>query len=107
MFGISGTELVLIAVFVLIIFGPDKIPEIARTVGKAMQTFKRVQEDTERLIKAEMLSSDADPENSPFADADPFAAHGVSPAEDGVAPATVASTLYSSTDEDEEEEDEE
>ncbi len=56
MFGISGTELVIIAVFVLIIFGPDKIPEIARTVGKAMATFKRVQEDTERLIKAEMWS---------------------------------------------------
>ena len=59
MFGISGTELVLIAVFVLIIFGPDKIPEIARTVGKAVATFKRVQEDTERLIKAEMFSSDS------------------------------------------------
>ena len=107
MFGISGTELVLIAVFVLIIFGPDKIPEIARTLGKAMKTFKRVQEDTERLIKAEMLSADPDPENSPFASKDPFAAPGISPSEDSAVPATVASTLYASTDEDEEEEDEE
>jgi TatA/E family protein of Tat protein translocase len=59
-FGISGTELVLIAAFAFIIFGPDKIPEIARTVGKAVAMFKRVQEDTEKLIKAEMFSLEPD-----------------------------------------------
>lgn len=58
MFGISGTELILIAVFAFIIFGPDKIPEIARTVGKAVNMFKRTQEDMERLVKAEMYGID-------------------------------------------------
>jgi len=98
-FGISGTELVLIAVFALIIFGPDKIPEIARTVGKAVATFKRVQEDTERLIKAEMFSLD-----SPAANADPDAS-GPAAAET-VAATSMASTLYAANDDDDEEEEE-
>ncbi len=99
MFGISGTELVLIAVFVLIIFGPDKIPEIARTVSKAVATFKRVQEDTERLIKAEMFTADA---VATDADSDSAVSN---PA--GSATETVASTLYMANDDDDEEEEEE
>lgn len=90
MFGISGTELVLIAAFAFIIFGPDKIPEIARTVGKAVATFKRVQEDTEKLIKAEMDS--LDPTASLRAEAKETV--------------TTASTLYAPDEEDEEEEEE-
>jgi TatA/E family protein of Tat protein translocase len=99
-FGISGTELVLIAVFVLIIFGPDKIPEIARTVSKAVATFKRVQEDTERLIKAEMFSA-----NTPATDADSDLL--VSNPSDTAAAASVASTLYASNDADDDDEEEE
>jgi TatA/E family protein of Tat protein translocase len=103
-FGISGTELVIVAVFVLIIFGPDKIPEIARTVGKAMATFKRVQEDTERLIKAEMWSSD--PAN-PTLTVDGQGGDAVAtPSETKAAAASMASTLYASNDDDDEEEEE-
>ena len=58
MFGIGGTELLIVAVFAFIIFGPDKIPEIARTVSKAVNMFKRTQEDMERLVKAEMYGLD-------------------------------------------------
>ena len=100
MFGISGTELVLVALFALIIFGPDKIPEIARTVSKAVAMFKRVQEDTERLIKAEMFSLDSD-------DADRSeGAPAMTPAE-AVSPTSVATTLYASNDDEDEEEEEE
>jgi sec-independent protein translocase protein TatB len=94
-FGISGTELVLIAVFALIIFGPDKIPEIARTVNKAVNTFKKVQEDTEKLIKAEMLGADGKSASS-----------GSSAAVAAVPEPTVASTLYGGNDDDDEEEEE-
>jgi len=98
-FGISGTELVLIAVFVLIIFGPDKIPEIARTVGKAVATFKRVQEDTERLIKAEMFSTDTSASSD-------IAGSAVPSPSDTAAAASMASTLYAANDDDDEEEEE-
>jgi len=55
-FGIGGNELLIIAVFALIIFGPDKIPEIARTAGKAIQMFKRAQQDVEHVIKTELYA---------------------------------------------------
>lgn len=56
MFGISGLELVILVVFVLLIFGPDKMPELARTLGKATKMFKRAQEDMESVIRAEVYS---------------------------------------------------
>jgi sec-independent protein translocase protein TatB len=57
LFGISGTELGIILVFALIIFGPDKLPQLGRTVGRFMNEFKRAQESLEKTIKAEMDGS--------------------------------------------------
>lgn len=58
MFGISGTELFFIVVFALIIFGPDKLPQFARTVGRFMKEFERVRKEAEGLIKAELSAVD-------------------------------------------------
>ncbi len=58
MFGISGTELILIVAFALLIFGPDKLPEVGRTIGKVMNEFKRAQESMESMIRAEMYSKE-------------------------------------------------
>lgn len=98
MFGISGFELLLIALFVLVIFGPDKLPELARTFGKAMRTFKNAQEEMERVIKAEVYAP-----NRPVSDSGEEA----SPAVDAAAATQAASAVWSATDEDDEEEDEE
>jgi sec-independent protein translocase protein TatA len=38
---IGFTEILLIAVVVLVIFGPNKLPEIGRAMGKTMQEFKK------------------------------------------------------------------
>jgi len=59
-FGISGTELFMIVVFGLLIFGPDKLPEFGRTVGKIMNEFKRAQESMESMIRAEVYGSERD-----------------------------------------------
>jgi Tat protein translocase TatB subunit len=40
--GIGTQELILIGLVALIIFGPRKIPEIARTIGKTMADFRKV-----------------------------------------------------------------
>lgn len=56
MFGIGGTELLIIAVLGLLLFGPDKLPEIARTVSRFMRDFKRYQSMMESTFKAEMLA---------------------------------------------------
>ena len=100
MFGISGTELLLISLFAFIIFGPDKIPEIARTASKAIAMFKRTQEDMERTIKAEMYGLDPDKDNSMFKPAESSTSAGV-PAPKK--PST-ASSLYGTVDDEEEDE---
>jgi sec-independent protein translocase protein TatA len=53
MFGIGGGELVLILFIMLMLFGADKIPEIARTMGKIMAQLKNATND----IKSEISKS--------------------------------------------------
>lgn len=57
MFNMGVTELLLILVIALIFFGPGKLPEIGRAVGKSLNEFKKatsgVLDDEERVKKAE------------------------------------------------------
>ncbi|TVQ11500.1 MAG: hypothetical protein EA361_12725 [Bacteroidetes bacterium] len=45
LFGISGGEIFIILLLILLLFGPKKIPEIARTLGKGINEIKKVQRD--------------------------------------------------------------
>jgi TatA/E family protein of Tat protein translocase len=45
LFGISGGEIFVIVLLILIFFGPKRIPEIARTLGKGINEIKKVQRD--------------------------------------------------------------
>jgi sec-independent protein translocase protein TatA len=49
-FGLGGTELVLILLVVLLLFGAKKIPELARGLGSGIREFK----DASREIKREI-----------------------------------------------------
>lgn len=60
MFGIGGFELFLILLFGFLIFGPDKLPEIATTVGKAINKFKNAQDEVNKVIKTEVYDADSD-----------------------------------------------
>jgi sec-independent protein translocase protein TatA len=51
MFGIGGGELVFIMFVVLLLFGSDKIPEVARTMGKAMAQLKNATNDIKNEIQ--------------------------------------------------------
>lgn len=44
----------IIVAFALVVFGPDKLPEMGRTVGRFMREFKRTQESMEAMIRAEV-----------------------------------------------------
>lgn len=58
MFGIGGTELFVIAVVALLLFGPDKLPQFARTVGRFMRDFKRYQAMMESTIRSEIYAAE-------------------------------------------------
>ncbi len=54
MFGIGTTELLVIMVVALIVLGPSKLPQIARSLGKAFGEFKRMSTDLQRTINLEV-----------------------------------------------------
>ena len=65
MFGIGGFELFLILIFGFLIFGPDKLPEMAKTVGKGINKFRSAQEEMNKVIKTEVYDPNSD---EPFKD---------------------------------------
>lgn len=54
MFGIGGTELLVILVIALVVLGPKSVPQIARTLGKAMGEFRRVSTEFQRTLNTEI-----------------------------------------------------
>lgn len=58
MFGIGSTELIVILIVALIVIGPAKLPEMARSLGKALGEFRRVSTDVKRTIEMEAEQAD-------------------------------------------------
>lgn len=53
-FGISGTELMIILFFGFLIFGPEKLPQMGRTVGRAIRQFKDASEAANKKFKEQV-----------------------------------------------------
>jgi sec-independent protein translocase protein TatA len=63
----GGPELLLIVVVIIILFGAAKIPELARSLGKATGEFKKGQKEIEReLTEAERSIKETPVENRPI-----------------------------------------
>jgi colicin import membrane protein len=60
LFGIGGFEFFLILLFAFLIFGPDKLPAIAKTVAQALNKFKSAQEEMNKVIKSEVYDPTSD-----------------------------------------------
>lgn len=58
-FNISGGEIMIIIVAILLVFGPKKVPELARNIGKAMNQLRNATED----IKKEIIEESNKKEN--------------------------------------------
>ena len=55
MFGsIGGTELLAILVIALLVFGPRRLPELGRTIGRGLAEFKRASTDLQRSLEDEI-----------------------------------------------------
>lgn len=54
-FGIGTSELIIIMVIVLLVFGAKRLPEIGQSMGKGIRDFKRSLKDVERTIESDQL----------------------------------------------------
>lgn len=71
MFDIGLPELILVGVVVLLMFGPQKLPEIARSLGKGMQKLKEAQlqfQNELNSVKEEMKVQEDDLELDPISE---------------------------------------
>lgn len=53
MFGLGGTELLLVFVVILLVFGPSQIPKMAKGLGQAMREFRKAQQEIGDELKGE------------------------------------------------------
>lgn len=54
MLGLGPPEIGLILVLALILFGPKRLPELGRSIGKAMKEFRKATSEVEEQIKKEV-----------------------------------------------------
>ena len=54
-FGIGEGELAIIVVFGFLMFGPDKLPQMGRTIGRAIRQFRDTQEKMTAVVQSEII----------------------------------------------------
>ena len=64
MFGIGFQEMLLILVVVLIFFGPKRLPDLAKSLGKGLAEFKKASEDVKKSIDEAMKEETAKEETA-------------------------------------------
>jgi len=74
MFDLGFQELIVIFIVALLVFGPKKLPELARTLGKALRDIRHSMSGVKEQIDAEMreIKDPIDLKNSVYKDSDLF-----------------------------------
>ena len=55
MFGIGGFELFIIVVFIFVIFGPKKLPEVTKIAGLAIKKFRKAKAEMDKVVQEEVI----------------------------------------------------
>jgi TatA/E family protein of Tat protein translocase len=61
MFDIGLQEILVISVIALLVFGPSKLPELGRMVGRAMREFRRASDEFRSTVETNLHINDPDP----------------------------------------------
>ena len=89
--GLGAPELIVIFVIALIVFGPKKLPELGKSLGKGLAEFKRASNELQRTLEEEVRLDDQKktPPSPPQLGASPETIHSsAKEAIDAVAPPT-------------------
>ena len=65
MFGIGEGELAIIVVFGFLLFGPDKLPQMGRTIGRAIRQFREPQEKMTAVGQSEIIDPVSEAASAP------------------------------------------
>ncbi len=92
-------ELIFILILALLVFGPKRLPEIGRTLGRAMGEFRRATTDLKRTLNTEIAEAESRPAPRPVEPAPAIApAPAPAAAADGDEPAEAAEAAESDED---------
>lgn len=65
MFDIGLQEMILIGVIALLVFGPSKLPELGRMVGRAMREFRRASDEFRSTVETNLQLNEPEPSIAP------------------------------------------
>ena len=64
-FGLGEGELAIIVVFGFLLFGPDKLPQMGRTIGRAIRQFRETQEKMTAVVQSEIIDPVSEAASAP------------------------------------------
>lgn len=71
MFGLGVPEVVFILVLALVIFGPKKLPEVGRVIGRGLSEFRRASTELQRTVNTELSIDEPAPPRTRLRAAEP------------------------------------
>jgi Tat protein translocase TatB subunit len=92
MFNLSSQEILIIVIIALIVVGPQRLPELSRSLGKGLRELRKVQDDVKDMVKLDLEPEKPSPVRRPASPTAPGVHRTPKPAPDAAAPAPSATT---------------